>query len=293
MNPEPTDTAIHLKRRGEQFDMNSVQLAGVIQKLWPRNGDVFARLRISTRGQLVEDDDAQAVYANVRFSQGLVDNQPVTLQPGDVIRVTGYLTHTEYYESIHRFLELAKARTFLQDVPPEDLSAWRAISFRRRNIMVNVRNLFEPAGNGELNQVILEGIVYMRWEYSTDAFARLAIYDRYAPIPNGQEGKRGRPVRRPHYINIRFAEGKVAGRPVSLAPKMRLRVTGSLGEKGVSITLHQSLLETGDEKVIAILGRLPNADKTHEIQIQQENLHVDAQALITFSSRHTADGVAA
>jgi hypothetical protein len=114
--------------------------------------------------------------------------------------------------------------------------------------MVNVRNLFEPAGNGELNQVILEGIVYMRWEYSTDAFAGLAIYDRYAPIPNGQERKRGR---------------------------------------------HQSLLETGDEKVIALLGRLPNADKTHEVQIQQENLHVDARALITFSGRHAVSGVAA
>jgi hypothetical protein len=34
--------------------MNSATLAGVVQKLWGHNGDVFARLRVSRRGQLVE-----------------------------------------------------------------------------------------------------------------------------------------------------------------------------------------------------------------------------------------------
>ena len=42
------------RRPDEQFDMHSATLAGVVQKLWGHNSDVFARLRVSRRGQLVE-----------------------------------------------------------------------------------------------------------------------------------------------------------------------------------------------------------------------------------------------
>jgi len=293
----------HLKRPGETFDLNSVQLAGAIRKLWPRNGDVYARLRISTRDHLVEEDDAQAVYANLRFSQGQVKNQPVTLQPGDLVRVSGFLTHNEFFETIQRFLQVAHAEGFLEDVPADDHSAWQSITFRRTNIMINVRSLVflqpdgkaapgpqlieedEPPQDGKLNHVVLEGIVARQWQYAEHIFIRMAIYDRYTPLEHGgKTGNRGRPRRSPHYITVRFQDGKVADRPVTLRIKDRLRVTGSIGEQKAKVTLHQALVETGKSEVIDLLGRLPNADKTEEIHIQQESLHVDAQALVAYST---------
>ena len=315
MCPKPIS---RLRRPSETFDLNAAQFAGMIQKLWPRNGDVYARLRISTRSHLVEDDDAQAVYANLRFPMGLVHDQPITLQSGDAIRVSGYLTHNEYMETIHRFLQAARAESFLKGVPPEDLLSWQAITFRRTNILLNVRSLIwlqpdgrpaDPQNTGAggpqltevedaaaladtkvFNRVVLEGIVARRWEYAENIFMRLAVYDRFTPLERGgKTGNRGRPRRKPHYITVRFTGGKVAGRPVTAKLKDRLRVTGTIGEQATKVTLHQALLETGSEEVVALLGRLPNADNTQEIQAQQESLHVEAVSLIAYSGRHESD----
>ncbi len=297
----------HLKRPGEIFDMNTAHVAGVVQKLWPRNGDVYARLRISTRDKLVEDDDVQAVYCNLRFPEGKAKDQPISLQPGDAIRVSGYLTHNEYFETIHRFLQDARAPRFLEDVPKEDLNSWQAISFRRVNIMLNVRSLVclgpdGKAGPGTqlaededaaamndgkvLNQIVLEGIVARQWEYADHLFTRLAAYDRFTPIERGDKaGKHGRPRRKPHYITVRFTDRKVVGRPVAVRLKDRLRVTGAIGNQRSKVTLHQALLETGSSEVVDLLGRLPNADKVHEITAQQESLHIEAASLITYTGR--------
>jgi hypothetical protein len=304
MSPKPNP---RLRRPSETFDMNTTQLAGMIQKLWPRGGDVYARLRISTRGHLVEEDDAQAIYANLRFPMGQVKNLPITLQPGDAIRISGFLTHNEFLETIHRFLQAARADSFLKSVPPEDLPAWQAITFRRTNIMLNVRSLIwlQPDGKTApgpqltededaasmadaklLNHVVLEGIVARRWEYAENIFVRLAVYDRFTPLERGDKtGNRGRPRRKPHYITVRFMGGKVAGRTVTAKLKDRLRITGTIGEQATKVTLHQALLETGSEEVVALLGRLPNADKTQEIETQHESLHVDALSLVAYSGR--------
>lgn len=304
-------SASRLKRPSETFDLNTTQVAGVVQKLWPRSGDVYARLRISIRGRLMEEDDAQAIYVNLRFPMGQVNNQPITLQPGDAIRVSGFLTHNEYFETIHHFLQAAHADSFLEGVPAEDLPAWQAITFRRVNIMFNVRGLalIKPDGkvapgpqlieeedelsmvDGKaLNQVAVEGIVARRWEYADHLFMRLAVYDRFTPLQRGgNTGNRGRPRRKPHYITIRFLDGKVAGRSVMAQLKNRLRITGTIGEQATKVTLHQALLETGKEEVIALLGRLPNADKLQEIQAQQESLYVNALSLVAYSGRRESD----
>ena len=60
------------RRPAEQFDINSAKLAGEVQKLWGRGGDVFARLRVSQRGLLVETDEAQSSFTNLRFANGMV-----------------------------------------------------------------------------------------------------------------------------------------------------------------------------------------------------------------------------
>ena len=87
--PRPTHPTI--SQRSEQFDLNSVVLAGAIHSVWGSRNDVFARLALSTRGELVEDDDRFASYVTLRFANGLVDGTPISIQPGSVLKVEGYL----------------------------------------------------------------------------------------------------------------------------------------------------------------------------------------------------------
>ncbi len=290
------------KMPGETYDMNGVRVAGAIQKLWPRGGDVYARLCLSSG-----DCREEAVFASVRFPGGKIKEQPVSLLPGDLIGVSGYLTHNEYFETIQRFLLSAGEADFLGTVPPEDSSAWQAITFRRVNLILNACGLesFDqgrkdiPAGqfrgDSEVlptcnarnpNVVMLEGIVARKWEYAQHLFIRLAVYDRFTPFERGEPaGKHGRVRRKPHYITVRFFEKKVAGRNVTVELKDHLRLTGSLGSQTVSVTLHQALLETGRPEVIDLLTRLPNADKLQEISARQDSLHVEAASLIVYTAR--------
>ncbi len=129
------------KQIKERFDMNEIVLAGVVQKLWGRGSDVFARLRVSTRGNIEEKEDSFASYINMRFPDGEVQGEPVSLSPGTLIRVIGYSTHTRYAERILKFLDAANATDFLGKVPEEDVAAWRDIHFVRRNSMFNVLGL--------------------------------------------------------------------------------------------------------------------------------------------------------
>ena len=276
------------QRSGEQFDMNSASLAGVVQKLWGRGGDVFARLRVSRRGQLVETDDIQSSLINLRFANGMVGESDLSLQPGDVVRVTGYLSHNEFDETIRKFLEAAVKPDFLESVPPEDLAAWQAIAFKRVNTMFNVETLglldsTKPEGN-LINRVVLEGVLAQQWTHAEDVYLRLAVYNQHTPV-TGEEGNFGRPRRRPHYITALLPGGKITGgREVQVHVKDRLRVTGELHDQGYRRSLHELLLATGNSSVTDLLQRLPNAGDLHSISAQQESLHVVASAVIVYAS---------
>jgi len=276
------------RRPDEQFDINSATLAGVVQKLWGHNGDVFARLRVSRRGQLVETDDAQSSLINLRFANGMVGEKDLSLQPGDVVRVTGYLSHSEFDETIRNFLEAARKPDFLENVPKEDLAAWQAITFKRVNTMFNVETLdlldSKKPGVGVINRVILEGPIAKQWTHSEDVYLRLAVYDQHTRVTK-EKGNYGRPRRLPHYLTIVLPGGKTTGgRGVVANVKDRLRVTGELHDHGYRRTLHEMLLGTGSSAVTDLLQRLPNADELHTISAQQESLHVVASAVIVYAS---------
>ena len=276
------------RRPDEQFDMNSATLAGVVQKLWGHNGDVFGRLRVSRRGQLVETEDARSSLINLRFTNGMVGNQDLSMQPGDVVRVTGYLSHSEFDETIRNFLEAARKPDILDNVPGEDLTAWQAIAFKRVNTMFNVETLelldsHKPEA-GVINRVVLEGPVARQWTHSEDVYLRLAVYDSHTRITK-EKGNYGRPRRLPHYLTILLPGGKTTGgREVVANVKDRLRVTGELQDHGYRRTLHEMLLATGSSAVMELLQRLPNADDLHTISAQQESLHVVASAVIVYAS---------
>ena len=276
------------KRPDEQFDMNSATLAGVVQKLWGHNGDVFARLRVSRRGQLVEMEDAQSSLINLRFANGMVGEKDLSLQPGDVVRVTGYLSHSEFAETIRNFLEAARKPDFLENVPKEDLAAWQAITFKRVNTMFNVETLdlldSKKPVVGVINRVVLEGPVAKQWTHSEDVYLRMAVYDQHTRVTK-EKGNYGRPRRLPHYLTIVLPGGKtIGGKEVVANVKDRLRVTGELHDHGYRRTLHEMLLGTGSSAVTDLLQRLPNADELHTISAQQESLHVVASAVIVYAS---------
>src|SRR5258706_1879526 len=100
------------KRISEQFDLNMATVAGTIIRLWGRSGDVFARLRVSQRGEVCETEDAHSVYINVRIPNGMINNTPVTLQPEDVVFIKGFVTHAGYDETLRKFLSSAGEPTF-------------------------------------------------------------------------------------------------------------------------------------------------------------------------------------
>jgi hypothetical protein len=260
----------------------------VVQKLWGHNGDVFARLRVSRRGQLVETEDAQSSLINLRFANGMVGEKDLSLQPGDVVRVTGYLSHSEFDETIRNFLEAARKPNFLENVPKEDLAAWQGIAFKRVNTMFNVETLElldskKPVA-GVINRVVLEGPVAKQWTHSEDVYLRMAVYDQHTRVTK-EKGNYGRPRRLPHYLTIVLPGGKTTGgREVVANVKDRLRVTGELHDHGYRRSLHEMLLGTGSTAVTDLLQRLPNADELHTISAQQESLHVVAFAVIVYAS---------
>lgn len=295
-----TQTVLQTRAVAEQFDLNTVKLAGTIIKLWGRNRDVFVRLRVSLRGVLRETEDVHSCYMNLRIADGLVKDSPVTLQVNDVIRITGYATHVRYDETLRRFLNAAGEPNFIEEhVPLDDREAWRAIAFSRQNAIVNVLDLhLIPAASESgkkknssevvevVNFVDMEGIVANLWEYPRDAvidrFIRIAVYDEHAPAGRGT-GNFGRVLRLPHYINILFPGGRTStGKDIVLKKKQRLRVRGEFCDRGQVTTLHESLMGLGSSLIAECMQRVDNPELLHQITLQQESLHLLAKAVVVY-----------
>ena len=51
----------------EQYDLNLVVVSGVIGSVWGKNNDVFARLALSLRGRLVENDEKFCIAHHAAF----------------------------------------------------------------------------------------------------------------------------------------------------------------------------------------------------------------------------------
>ena len=141
MVEEPTKKKNHparpIPQAREQFDLNLVVVSGVIGSVWGKNNDVFfVRLALSLRGRLVETDEKFASHITLRFADGMIGGAPISIQPGDVLKIQGYLVHREYQETLRKFLDEANAMSFLDYVDPADLSAWRLLTLERRNGLV-------------------------------------------------------------------------------------------------------------------------------------------------------------
>ena len=117
-----------------------------------------------------------------------------------------------------------------------------------------------------------------------DLFLRIAVYDEWTTVSGEKKGNFGRPFRQPHYVNVLLPGGKTAqGKPVSAKTKQRIRVRGELRDKGQRVTLHESLMMLGSSEIAEMMGRVLNAEKMSEISVQQESLHVLANAVIVYN----------
>jgi hypothetical protein len=286
----------------EQFDLNQVVASGVIRSVWGKHNDVFARVALSLRDRLVEGDEHYASYLTVRFAEGMVSDQPISVQPGDVVKVQGYLVHREYQETLRKFLDEASAMSFLDYVDPADLGAWRLLTLERRNGLVNVRSMSvldgggillshfgEPIAEKSLNRAQVEGIVARVWEYrhadGVDLFARLAVYDEHTPVDSKRAGNFGRARRAAHYITVRFPNGRTSpSAAIRLQTKMRIRVVGELRDRAQVVTLRDELLKLGSTDVAAMMQRVMDPGQLSEIRNQQESLHILANAVVVYSN---------
>lgn len=280
-------------RVNEQFDLNIATVAGTIMKLWGRNRDVFLRLRVSLRGDVQESEDAQSCYVTIRIPDGMIGGKLVSLQPGIVVRVEGYITHANYEETLRRFLNVADAESFLEKhVPQEDLEAWRLIQFRRQNAVLNAVKIESAALKKDqekpVNIADLEGVVARKWEYPRDKginqFIRVAVYDEFAPVKEDRKGNFGRPYRQPHYVNILLPNGKTSdGVEIKVKTKQRIRVRGEFRDQGRKVTLRDALVSLGSSDVVEMMGRVINPETMDDIAVQQESLHVLANAVIVYN----------
>jgi hypothetical protein len=108
----------------EKFHVNSVDIEGIVTKVWDRNGDVFARLAIyDENAEVLEPPKKkgdlpkrQAHYVTLQFTDGKTDDGvPVSLSAKDHIRATGYLRDASYSESLTTFLRKAKQFERIRD----------------------------------------------------------------------------------------------------------------------------------------------------------------------------------
>lgn len=311
-----------VRRRTERFDLNSVIVKGQVTKIWARGSDVYARLRILSN-EHDEGENENSRFANIRLPQGTIHGQDLSLQGNEILRLSAFILHTSFEETLRRFLDLADSSDFLNIVPKKDLKLWRDIMFIRQNAMLNVRRavILDPENGKALhtfspqrtvgsvldpdnidvqrndtptNKVIIEGIAAKIWDIPRrsspipDKMVRIAVYDRFAPIDRDvdAQGSYGLPRRKPHYVNIFLPGGKTtSGYEVDIELKDRVRVTGQIGSLSWTVTLREALVDIGSSTVAAAMQRLgEHTDMLDQIATQQEAAHVEANAIIKYSS---------
>lgn len=257
----------------ERFDANQVELSGVITRIWARRGDIFARLDTSSTQQ---NDNSALLRCTLRFPNGLVNGQEVSLLKGDGLHLTGYLENLPGEETLRDFLLKAGELALFESYPELEQLTGRT---RRAITCVIPETVQVVHPNAPLNAARIEGVVAKVWEYDQHRFARLAIYDRYTRL-TGQPGKNGRPRRIPHYASVLFEGGQIDNRPVSLKARDRCRVSGLLVDRPYSENLRTFLLDSHQAEVLAAL---PNSDDLAQLRIRRSSVCVLAQTLIQFT----------
>ena len=257
----------------ERFDGNQVEFTGLVTKIWARStGDVFARLIIGDVSDEEEDNpEPRSIDARLtlRLPDGQVNGRDISLLKGDAVHITGYLSDITQWETLRDFLLKARQAGLVERIP--ELAHAMDAKVKRMLTCVIPETLevldlkvgqFTPQSNARL-----EGVVVCVWEYGGHLFIRLAVYDRHT-LTTDTPGNNGRERRIPHYVTVQFPNEQVDGRGVSLKPKDRIRVSGSLGSLVYSENLRSFLLSAHKADVLANLsdGQAPDEVWTAYVQ---------------------------
>jgi len=120
----------------EKFHVNSVEIEGIVTRVWERKGDVFARLAVyDERAEILEParngglPKRQAHYATLQLLGGkTADGVSVSLGDRDHVRVSGFLRDAAYSESLRDFLRKAQKPGRILD-GDDDVRAGRVATY--------------------------------------------------------------------------------------------------------------------------------------------------------------------
>jgi len=255
----------------ERFDLNRTQVSGVVQRIWDYGEDIFVRL------EFVPDEDRPPRYITLKIPGGMIDGQFVSIQPGELIQVEGYLADAPYTESIQEFFRDAKAKAFYADT--DNAAEWEQIEIERVGTQIVVTTLASISSDPQLNAVTIQGVVVRSWKGGADSFARLAIYDQHTEII-GHNDKKNLPRRKPHYVTVRIPGGEVDGKKIVIHKRNRLRVSGHLHIHFYRQTIPQ-ILERADKQ--DLIETIPS--KADGIYAVRDSLYVIGVSVIVFAKR--------
>lgn len=283
----------------ERFDTNKANVTGRVTKIWSRDdGTIYARI------ELPPGNSGRPQRATVAFPNGAVSGEPISLMAGELIRVSGYASDITYVETlgnaaerIHFEGQPIHGSLFDGDKLPE-LAVHKNL-FVHRSMMGIIPESLEYAPKSADNQITVDGVINRITEHAgdndaVDLIIRLAVFDRHTETTGtfGPKGER----RKPHYMSIKFAGGRVDNRQVHVQKngsgdglKMgdRIRITGKLGEMVHYSDLHRWMVEA---RAASIIATLPSADKLSQYYVMVAAGMITAERIIQFTAGHQLSG---
>ena len=254
----------------ERFDINQVQISGVIQKIWDYAQDIFLRLRFKPEGERSDR------YVTLRIPDGMIAGQLISLQPKELIQVDGHLVDTPYTEDMRQFFKDTKATHILENA--QNKANWLDVKVKRIGTQIDVQALAPVNRDPQLNLAMVQGIAVRVWRGGADMFVRLAMYDEFSPILEQLKDKL--PRRKPHYITLRFIDGKAGDKKVHIKKRQRLRASGHLHIRFYKQSLENVLKRAGREE---LLETIPT-HQADEVTALRDSLYVVAESVTLFTT---------
>lgn len=261
----------------EQFDINRCIVGGAIQKIWDRESDIFLRLAF------LPDPGKPLRYLTLRLPNGKIDGKLVSLQPGEKIRVSGYLVDAPYTETLAEFLRDARKDGLIDKL--DSAEKFRQVRVKRVGTRLDVMELehLTSAAEPQSAEVMVQGIAAKVWSSNRSLKVRLAIYDQYTDILTpGVNGRR--PKRKAHYLTVLFPDSKVGGQDVKIRKRNRLRLAGDLQIHFYRQTLREVLLRSGSAALIGELDAVIDPDQIYAIQ-DSVSMRVDSAIVLASMGR--------
>lgn len=224
-HPRPTSS----RSRTENVHLNETTISGVVKKVVFQNGDVLFRL-----AQPLETERENIL--SVRIPSGQIDGALVSLGPGDLVQVSGYLAEAPQRMSLSAILEKLR-------LPDRIQSGDEGLLVGHITTQL-VAQAFERLDVGQplTNTVQLGGVIHKFYAAKADTIIRLDIYDRHTRVVE-HNARVGLPHRQAHHVSLRLIGGKSAdGHKPRLKTKGQVLASGDLRQYLYSESLKKIMM---------------------------------------------------